>query len=208
MSSCSVTWCDIRLYYHPYGSLVSSILDAGYVAEWTTFLSNSEEPVGSSLFFLFRSSNDYTNLGAWSDTIFCSDTTLTGILADSSRFLQYKLVLGTSDPGISPQLADVAVGYTLQVGVSERTLAEVEQWSLHSLENPSHNFFSAIVSVPEEGPVELLLYDVSGRVVAEVSQELPAGTHSVNFPGLAEGVYFCTMRAGDFAATERVVVLE
>ncbi len=31
--------------------------------------------------------------------------------------------------------------------------------------------------------------------------------YSVNFTRLAEGVYFCTMRTGGFAATERVVVL-
>ncbi len=55
---------------------------------------------------------------------------------------------------------------------------------------------------------DLLLYDVSGRVVAEVSQEFPTGTHSVIFGDLAEGVYFCTMEVGDFSVTETVVVSE
>ncbi len=64
------------------------------------------------------------------------------------------------------------------------------------------------MSVSEDVSVELALYDVSGRVVAEILQELPVGTHSVNFPGLAYGVYFCTMRAGDFTATERIVVID
>ncbi|MCK5842763.1 MAG: T9SS type A sorting domain-containing protein [Candidatus Sabulitectum sp.] len=49
---------------------------------------------------------------------------------------------------------------------------------------------------------------VSGRVVASYSQELPGGTHSVSFNDLAEGVYFCTMRAGDIYATERIIVLK
>lgn len=57
-------------------------------------------------------------------------------------------------------------------------------------------------NLPEAGLVNLSLYDVSGRVVAEI----PAGTHSVDFDVL-EGIFFCTMRAGDFSATERVVVL-
>lgn len=55
---------------------------------------------------------------------------------------------------------------------------------------------------------DLSLFDVSGKVVAQTSQELPAGKHSVSDAGFAEGVYFCTMRAGEISATERIVVLE
>jgi len=55
--------------------------------------------------------------------------------------------------------------------------------------------------------VELMLYDLAGRVISEYSQEFAAGTHSVYFNNLAEGIYFCTMRAGDFTATEQVVIL-
>jgi hypothetical protein len=56
--------------------------------------------------------------------------------------------------------------------------------------------------------VELALYDVSGRVVAASSQEFSIGTYSVIFGGLAEGVYFCVMRAGEYTATEKVVILQ
>jgi len=52
-----------------------------------------------------------------------------------------------------------------------------------------------------------MLYDLAGRVISEYSQEFAAGTHSVYFNNLAEGIYFCTMRAGDFTATEQVVIL-
>ena len=96
----------------------------------------------------------------------------------------------------------------IQVGIGENESSEVPSWSLSTSENPSTGFFSALVSVPEDGSVELSLYDVSGRVVAEISQELPAGTHSVNFTGLSQGVYFCAMRTDDYSATERVVVLK
>ncbi len=102
----------------------------------------------------------------------------------------------------------MALSYTLQVGVGDSGSTEVPPWSLNSFENPSHSLFSASVSVQEAWSVNLSLYDVSGRVIAEVSQELSIGTHSVNFTGLAEGVYFCVMTAGEFSATERIVVLD
>ncbi len=56
--------------------------------------------------------------------------------------------------------------------------------------------------------VQISLYDVSGRVIAESSQEFPSGTHSVIFQGLSQGVYFCVMNAEEYTATERVVILK
>jgi len=109
---------------------------------------------------------------------------------------------------ISPELFNVFFSYSLIVAVDESESSEVPQWSLHPLENPSRGLFSALVSVPETGLVELSVYDVSGRVVSEAVQNMPTGTHSVSFSGLAEGVYFCTMRAGEFSATERFVVVD
>lgn len=102
----------------------------------------------------------------------------------------------------------VTFSYDLLVGTEESESGEVPSWSLQALENPSHGFFSALISVPETGTVELSIYDVSGRVAGNVSQEFVSGTHSVNFTGLSEGVYFCTMQAEGFASTERVVVLK
>jgi len=62
--------------------------------------------------------------------------------------------------------------------------------------------------IPHQATVDLLLYDVTGRVVARYSQELSGDTHPVVFNDIAQGVYFCTMHTGDFNATERIVVLK
>ncbi|MCD6588053.1 MAG: T9SS type A sorting domain-containing protein [Candidatus Fermentibacteraceae bacterium] len=201
-----IAWWDVT-QLSSLGALESSILDAGDVGEWNIFLSSSQEPAGTSVNFQFRSSDDSSNMGAWSDTVFSPETPLEGILTDSTRYLQYKVILETSEPGVSPELAEVAFVFT-HVAIVENEFGEVHSWSLHASENPSHGFFSALVSVQETGLVELSLYDVSGRVIAETSQELLTGTHSVNFTGLAEGVYFCTMRAGEFSVRERIVVLD
>ena len=198
-----ISWWDLASY-SPSEALESSILDAGDVGEWNIFQSNSQEPSGTSVSFQFRSSNESTNMGAWSDTVTSAETPLNGILADSTRFLQYKVILETSDPGTTPELEEISFSYTVQMGMGE---SGFNSWSLHASENPSHRFLSVLVSVPEAGPVNLSLYDVSGRVIVNVSKEFTAGTHSVKFARLAEGLYFCVMAAGEFSATERIVVL-
>ena len=203
----TIAWWDFRKY-SPLGTLESSIIDAGDVSEWNTFLAGSQQPSGTSVLFQFRSSDDSSDMGAWSDTVFSSSVQLEGILADFTGYLQYRVILETSDPAISPELAFVTFSYALEVGVAEGESSEVQSYSLHATENPSRGFFSALVSIPESGSIDLFLYDVSGRVVAEASQEFPSGTHSVVFTGLAEGVYFCTMHTGEFSATERIVVLK
>ncbi len=203
----NIAWWKIS-GYQPAGVIESSILDAGTVDSWELFGSNQQLSSGTSLGFQFRSSQDFANMGEWSDTVFSPDTPLVGILADFTRYLQYKVILETTDPSVSPELYEVTFSYTLFTGTEESESGEVLLWSLNALQNPSHGFFSALVSVPEAGSVQLFLYDVSGRVVGHTSKEFPIGTHSVSYTGLAEGVYFCTMHAGVFSATERIVVVE
>ncbi len=178
----AIKWSEVFGYVEE-GILESSILDAGDVGEWITFLSNSQEPAGTSVSFQFRSSTDADNMGAWSDAVFSSSTPLDGILADSTQYLQYRVILNSSDSLNTPTLEDVTFGY-YQLGIGD----DVSFWSLCFSENPSYSHLSAIFAVPEAGMVDLLLYDVSGRVVAEVSQEFPTGIHSLNFYGLSEGV--------------------
>ena len=202
-----IAWWDIT-DFEPIGTLESSILDAGDIEEWNSFIANVQAPSGSSVGYQFRSSDDSSNMGIWSDTILSSEIPLEGILADSTRYLQYKIILETADTLAIPVLSDLSFSYTLTTGTEENESDDFSSWSLSTLQNPSHGFFSALVTVPETVILELSLYDVSGRVITKTSQEFVTGTHSVNFTGLATGVYFCTMQAEQFSATERIVVID
>jgi hypothetical protein len=54
------------------------------------------------------------------------------------------------------------------------------------------------------------VFDLLGREVATlVNEEKSAGTHTVQWDatGVASGVYFCRLRAGDFVQTRRVLML-
>jgi hypothetical protein len=105
-------------------------------------------------------------------------------------------------------LNDITLNYSIYVSIDENTADAVTDWGLAPGANPSLGNLAVQVSVPQSEMVNLVLHDVTGRVIAQHSQVLPAGTHSVSFSNLAEGVYFCTMQGGDFTATEQVVVLK
>jgi len=64
--------------------------------------------------------------------------------------------------------------------------------------------------------VTLSVYDISGRLVSTlVNEPVAAGQHSADWSGtdfaghkVASGVYFAKMNAGDYSATERMVMLK
>ena len=71
-------------------------------------------------------------------------------------------------------------------------------------------------SAPRASGVSIDVYDVHGRLVQTVlSGQVEAGTHQVTWDGcdssgskVARGVYFCRMNAGEFNATEKMVMLQ
>ncbi len=197
-----ISWWDV-MGFSSVGTLNSSILEADSVDNWDSFAFNGDELAGTSLGFQFRSSQDPSSMGAWSDTVF-TNTSLFGILADSTDFLQYRVILQTTDPNSTPLLNDVSFSYTTYLGIFNNDAAS---WSLAPYTNPSFGSCAVLISVQQPGFVNLVLHDITGRVIAQYSQELSSGTHAVSFNNLADGVYFCTLQAGEFTATERVIVL-
>jgi hypothetical protein len=70
--------------------------------------------------------------------------------------------------------------------------------------------------IPEGGPVSLIVYDINGREVARLVNEVEQpGRYEVRFDGararsggLASGVYFYTVRAGTFTQTRKMILLK
>lgn len=75
--------------------------------------------------------------------------------------------------------------------------------------NPASGNAIIAFDLPETAPVELTLYDISGRTVRTVVDEtLTTGEHEARVSGLAPGVYVYRLRAGDFNAAKKMVVVE
>ncbi len=69
-------------------------------------------------------------------------------------------------------------------------------------------------SLATEGPVTLRVHDLTGRLVRTLcASGMKRGTYSITWNGtddrggeLAHGVYFCRLVAGDYRATEKLVL--
>lgn len=77
--------------------------------------------------------------------------------------------------------------------------------------NPFNPSTTISFSLPKAGDVKLTIFDLTGKVVAElVNNKLEAGIHNVNFDAsnIASGVYFYAIKAGDFTATKKMMLIK
>jgi hypothetical protein len=202
-----IAWWEV-LSYPPEGSLVSSVLDVECSPVWGTIDWSVLEPAETSVSFQLRSSvdPDSGSMGTWSDTL-NMPCRLEGILTDGEQYVQYKVILETSDPDITPTLCEVMLTWD-PLGISGDTGPDSFEL-LPFYPNPSISSVSVRFGLPETSSVELSIFDVSGRLVEKTStEEYPAGYHSIVLDELSPGIYFCRMTSGDFTATQRLVVIE
>ena len=77
--------------------------------------------------------------------------------------------------------------------------------------NPFNGATVISFSVPQNSQTSIRVYDLLGRHVATVlEQQVLAGLHRVSFDGsaLASGIYFVQMRAGQYTAHRKMVLLK
>jgi photosystem II stability/assembly factor-like uncharacterized protein len=77
--------------------------------------------------------------------------------------------------------------------------------------NPFNPATTINFALPVAGHVVLKIYDVTGKEAAVLVNDFrQQGSHSVNFnaAGLSSGIYFYTLKAGDFVSTRRMVLLK
>ena len=69
---------------------------------------------------------------------------------------------------------------------------------------------SIIIEMPIALDAAIVLHDQFGRTVHAIQQPLKEGVNKVNFNRnqLSAGIYYYTVKAGDFAATKRMMIIE
>jgi hypothetical protein len=113
------------------------------------------------------------------------------------------------------------IGYWLpegEVGVREQAQWPSGQALVTRLYAPQPNPFRTHLairySLAADGLVSLAVHDITGRVVRQLcASSVKRGAHSVTWDGrdnagrtVAAGVYFCRFTAGDYDATQKLVV--
>ena len=91
------------------------------------------------------------------------------------------------------------------------------EYALHqNYPNPFNPFTTILYDLPENGPTELVIYDMLGREVCTLIRDLrTAGYHSVIWNGkddigrpVSAGVYFYQVRSGEYFQTKKMMYLK
>jgi len=102
--------------------------------------------------------------------------------------------------------------YDVVTSVKENTpdVAKMNYTLYQNYPNPFNPSTTIQYSVGSRGFVSIKVYDVLGREMAAlVNEEQAAGTHSVEFnKPLASGIYYYTLRAGDYSMTRKMIILK
>ena len=81
---------------------------------------------------------------------------------------------------------------------------------LQNYPNPFNPTTKIEYQIPEIGSVTMKIYDVLGRVIATlVNEEKSAGNYEVEFngTGLASGIYFYQLKAGNYVKTKKMILI-
>ena len=197
-------WYDASTFVGA-GELTGSILDAGaggaLTLDWV-----AEVPAGADLQFVVRGGEAPEALGPWSAPISTPGTELEPL----GRYVQYKVLLATADPAVSPQLSEVAVRQSLA------PVPGVEQGlEMGVFPNPANPRAVITFDLPRADEVRLELFDLRGNLVRRlVEGPHAAGRHAAAWDGtddggraVASGSYFARLATPQGTLRTRVTLL-
>ncbi len=104
---------------------------------------------------------------------------------------------------------DLMYAYYGPVGIEEGEGGSVEYTLGNVIPNPSAGSANISFTLPVSCDVDLDIFDITGRKVAVLAEGVfSSGIHETEVSGLTSGIYFCTLRSGDFVDTKTLVVIE
>ncbi|MDP6584798.1 MAG: T9SS type A sorting domain-containing protein, partial [Anaerolineales bacterium] len=94
----------------------------------------------------------------------------------------------------------------------ERNVSQLKAYSISdAYPNPFNPVTSFEYTIPEDGMVQIAVYDISGRMVAElVNGYMSAGSYPVTWDAqeLSSGVYMVNMTAGNYSTIQKVMLIK
>jgi hypothetical protein len=104
-----VDWVQLDSYT-PSGTFTSSVIDVGQPANWATASWTASSPPGTTLTVQVAVGNTSTPDSTWSAwTTVTNGGALKGL---TGRYLQYRVVLTTTNPLVSPALDDITFSWS------------------------------------------------------------------------------------------------
>ncbi|MFT4532869.1 MAG: subtilisin-like proprotein convertase family protein [Saprospiraceae bacterium] len=132
--------------------------------------------------------------------------TITLDVNDDSRISE---ILSFNSDAISPEAYDNSLKtYNVILETRSGDLEEGEFALFQNRPNPFLESTQIKFFLPEATDVELIITDVTGRLVTKKTQNYPAGTQNIeiNYSDLnVSGVLYYTIKAGEFTATKKMI---
>ena len=108
------------------------------------------------------------------------------------------------------------LGNTTPIGIESINSAVPEQFKLYqNYPNPFNPTTKIRFEIPYAAGKNVLdlffkVYDLTGREVYAINETKPAGTYELSFDGsiLTSGIYFYTLRTGEFSQTQKMILLK
>jgi sugar lactone lactonase YvrE len=103
----------------------------------------------------------------------------------------------------------VFLQFPTAVGDSHEAAMPTESARSHCYPNPFNSRATIQYSLPTPSPISISIFDILGRKIETLAEGLrPAGENRTTWDARdrASGIYFYTIEAGDFAATEKMLL--
>lgn len=117
----------------------------------------------------------------------------------------------TSVVFVAVKIGDVngsAVANNFQGVVDEREQPAISRQTIRSTPNPTSDGFTLSFETKAQETTQFRLFDLSGRLTYELTQNLNEGSQTLNIPAQAmpeSGIYFWKMNVGGVQYTEKVI---
>jgi len=193
--------------YPDSGILESSILDTQLsLTPWAYLYFSEVLPRFTSIGIQIRASDDYNEMGPWSE-IFMQPGSLNGVLDESANYVQYRAVLYTANSDTTPHLKDVQILYS-SGGTAEFHSSFSQAYS-RIITNPSTGPVEAELNLLFPVPVEIIVFDLSGRLVKAFGEtNYESGSQTLMLGVFSPGVYIVHFRLGELSLSNRFVVVD
>jgi hypothetical protein len=158
-----------------------------------------------------------TTLSKTDGSYYYEASTITPVVATTNKFNCVAFAINNSST-TTMNLIEIQVdrGPDLITDISGEEINQLEQLpTVYTLNqnypNPFNPTTTIEFSLPQSSEVNLVVYDLSGQVVAELAKgKFESGYHKINFDakGLASGVYFIKLKTGSFVGVQKAILLK
>jgi hypothetical protein len=113
--------------------------------------------------------------------------------------------------GKMPNINSVSSSDSVQIGSSADSVQAINNGLIQNYPNPFNPTTTISYQIPKDGRVTIKIFDIIGREVTTLVDEYkPSGRYSVQFDAsrLASGIYFYSIRSGNYNAVKKMSLIK